>query len=72
MKIEVKNRGSRIRDGGLTTEVEYVALSMEQLRLMIENGVLRIICWENWSALPSYLVDIDPPSPPKKVQLEFF
>ena len=30
-------------DGGLTTEVEYVALRKEQLRLMIENGILRII-----------------------------
>ena len=29
-------------DGGLTTEVEYVALRKEQLWLMIENGVLRI------------------------------
>ena len=72
MKIEVRDRGLRIRDGGLTTEVEYVSLRMEQLRLMIENGVLRIVFWENCSALPSYLVDIDPPSPPKKVQLEFF
>ena len=47
MKIEVTDRGLRIRDGGLTTEVEYVALRKEQIRLMTENGVLRIIFWEN-------------------------
>ena len=45
MRIEVKDRGLRIRDGGLTTEVEDVALRNEQLRLMIENAVLRIIFW---------------------------
>ena len=40
MKIEVKDQGLRIMDGGLTTEVEYVALRMEQLRLIIERSLL--------------------------------
>ena len=45
LRVEVKDRGLRIRDGRLTTEVEDVALRNEQLRLMIENAVFRIIFW---------------------------